>query len=118
MGLFSDDPEWTRTHLDLGERTIAIDRQPGVQRVVVALGRDVSGTVMEVGAGVRELKAGDFYKKAFAAEPAHINPPDEQGRSKTRDRAGHDGVFPARERQRRRRHSGRLAFRRRFVCVS
>ena len=27
------------------------------------------------------IKAGDFYKKAFAAEPVHVNPPDEQGRT-------------------------------------
>ncbi|HKQ10653.1 MAG TPA: VOC family protein [Rhizomicrobium sp.] len=27
------------------------------------------------------IKAGDFYKKAFAAEQVHVNPPDEQGRT-------------------------------------
>ncbi len=27
------------------------------------------------------IKAGEFYKKAFAAEQVHINPPDEKGRT-------------------------------------
>jgi len=27
------------------------------------------------------IRCGDFYKKAFAAQPVHINPPDEQGRT-------------------------------------
>ncbi|HEY4078003.1 MAG TPA: VOC family protein [Rhizomicrobium sp.] len=27
------------------------------------------------------IKAGEFYKKAFAAEQAHLNPPDEKGRT-------------------------------------
>ena len=27
------------------------------------------------------IKAGEFYQKAFAAEPVHINPPDDKGRS-------------------------------------
>ncbi len=27
------------------------------------------------------IKAGEFYKKAFAAEQVHLNPPDEKGRT-------------------------------------
>ena len=27
------------------------------------------------------IKAGEFYKKAFAAEDVHVNPPDEKGRT-------------------------------------
>lgn len=27
------------------------------------------------------IKAGEFYKKAFAAEQVHVNPPDSQGRT-------------------------------------
>ena len=27
------------------------------------------------------IKAGEFYKKAFAAEEVHLNPPDEKGRT-------------------------------------
>ena len=40
----------------------------------------MSSPICPFGYGAR-IKAGEFYKKAFAAEQVHLNPPDEKGRT-------------------------------------